>query len=77
MKFILILAVVVLVLWLARRGLKRVPGRDAPPPPLPAPMEMVACRHCGLNVPRSDALPGRGGLFCTEAHRAAFEQAPP
>ena len=75
MKFILILLVVVLVLWLARRGLKRVPGQDAAPPPLPPPVEMVACRQCGLNVPSADALPGRGGVFCTDAHRVAFEQA--
>ncbi len=77
MKFILVLAVVVLVLWLARRGLKRALGPDAAAAPLPTPEEMVACVHCGLNFPRGDALPGRGGVFCTEAHRAAFEQAQP
>ena len=74
MKFILLLAVVILVLWLVRRGLRRVPGPDAAAPPLPTPEAMVACRQCGLNFPSGDALPGRGGVFCTEAHRAAFEQ---
>lgn len=74
MKFILLLALVVVVLWLARRGLRRVQGRDAAPPPLPTPEEIVACRECGLNIPLADAVPGRGGVFCTEAHRAAFEQ---
>ena len=76
MKFILVLAVVIVVLWLARRGLRRLSGRDPAAPPAPALEEMVACRQCGLNFPRSDSLPGRGGLFCSEAHRAAFEQDP-
>ena len=74
MKFILVLTVVVVVLWLARRALRRVSDRDPAAPPAPALEEMVACRQCGLNLPRSDSLPGRGGVFCSQAHRAAFEQ---
>jgi uncharacterized protein len=75
MKFLLLLAVVAVVLWLARGGKRRV-GRGDPAPPSPPLQEsMVACCQCGLHLPRSDALPGRGGLFCSEAHRAAFEQA--
>jgi uncharacterized protein len=74
MKLLVLLAVVVLVLWLARGGRRRVAGKEAPPPPLPPQEDVVACSQCGLHVPRSDALPGRGGQFCSEAHRAAFER---
>ncbi len=79
-KLLLLLAVVVAVLWLVRGGGRRdtgTRGPASPPAPSPAPPreEMVACRHCGVHLPRSEALPGRGGLFCSEAHRAAFEQA--
>jgi uncharacterized protein len=74
-KFILLLVVAVVVLWLARRALRRVRGQEAAPPPLPTPEQMVACRECGLNIPFGDAVSGPGGVFCTEAHRAAFEQA--
>ena len=75
MKFLLVLAVIVAVLWLARGGKRRVASRDAAPPPALPQEEVVACSQCGLHLPRSDALPGRGGLFCSEAHRTAFEQA--
>jgi len=74
MKFLLLLVVIVAVLWLARGGKRRVASRDAATPPSLQQEEMVACSQCGLHLPRSDALPGRGGLFCSEAHRAAFEQ---
>lgn len=77
MKFLLLLAVIAAVLWLVRGGKRRVGRGDPAPPAPPAPPlqeSMVACCQCGLHLPRSDALPGRGGLFCSEAHRAAFEQ---
>jgi uncharacterized protein len=35
---------------------------------------MIACAHCGVHLPRDEALPGRGGVFCGDAHRAAYEQ---
>lgn len=75
-KVALLLAVVVAVLWLVRGGrLRGTSRRDPASPPAPPREEMVACHHCGLHLPRGEALPGRGGLFCSEAHRAAFEQA--
>ena len=73
MKFLLLLVVILAVIWVARGGRRRAVKRDPPPPPIQE--EMIACRQCGLHLPRSDALPGRGGLFCSEAHRRAFEQA--
>jgi len=80
-KFIVLLVVVFLIVWLVRGGR---PGRSAPgpatPPAPPAdvaatPDTIVACAHCGLHLPKADALPGRGGVFCGEAHRAEFERA--
>jgi uncharacterized protein len=74
-KLIVLLVVVFGVLWLARharRGVQPPPG-DKPVGPQ-AKEVIVACSHCGLHLPRGEALPGRGGLFCSEAHRAAFEQ---
>ncbi len=74
-RVLLLLAVVVAVLWLARGGRRReISRRDPASPPTPPREEMVSCQHCGLHLPRSEALPGRGGLFCSEAHRAAYEQ---
>jgi uncharacterized protein len=36
----------------------------------------VRCAHCGVHLPRSEALPGRGGLFCGPSHRAEHEREP-
>lgn len=77
MKFVLLAAIVLLLVWLARRGATRVP----PPPAAPAPareakpQDMVACAQCGVHLPRGEALPGRGGVFCGEAHRREHESA--
>jgi len=45
------------------------PGPAAPPPAVEA---MIACAHCGLRLPASEALrdaPGRP--YCSAAHRDA------
>ncbi|MBP6776159.1 MAG: hypothetical protein KA151_02790 [Piscinibacter sp.] len=76
MKYVILLAVVVAVLWLARSARRRV-GGSAPTQPPPAREEMVACPQCGMHLPRGEALPGRGGLFCSEHHRAEYERANP
>lgn len=75
MKFIVLVVVVLAVLWLARSLRRHTRPDDAPGAPPPAREAMIACSQCGVHLPRSEALPGRGGLFCSEAHRAAFERA--
>ena len=74
MKILLFLVVVFVLLWLLRgatAGRRR--GGAARPPQ--APQEMIACAYCGVHLPRDEALPGRGGVFCGDAHRTAFEKA--
>jgi uncharacterized protein len=72
MKIVLFLIAVFVLLWLLRGATGRRPGVGARPPPQPQPM--IACAYCGVHLPRDEALPGRGGVFCGEAHRAAFEK---
>ena len=73
-KILLFLVVVFVLLWLLRGATSgRRRGGAARPPQ--APQEMIACAHCGVHLPRDEALPGRGGVFCGDAHRAAFEKA--
>jgi uncharacterized protein len=76
MKFLVLLAVVAAVLWLVRSGKRRPAAGDPSASPQAPPRQdtMVACSQCGVYLPRNDALPGRGGQFCSEAHRAAYEQ---
>ncbi len=75
MKFILFLVAVFVLVWLLRGALGRRGGSSsASPPAAQAPQPIVACSYCGLHLPRDEALPGRGGVFCGDAHRAAFEK---
>jgi uncharacterized protein len=74
MKILIFLIAVFVLLWLLRGATARRGGPSARRPPA-APQEMIACAHCGVHLPRDEALPGRGGIFCGEAHRAAFEKA--
>ncbi len=77
MKYLLVLLVVVIGLWLLLRG-------RAAPPPGPgggrgrkrrggdAAEPVVACAHCGVHLPRQDAVVDAGGRpFCSDAHRLA------
>ncbi len=73
MKYLILLAVVVGVLWMLRSWRKpSIPTR--PQTPQVGNEDMVACAHCGMHLPSSEALPGRGGVFCGEAHRSAYER---
>lgn len=73
MKYLLVLAVVVGVLWLMWRPRTR---HSAKPDPNARsrnrPAEMVACAHCDLRLPRNEALfDPQGQAFCCEEHRRA------
>ena len=77
MKYFLFLIAVFILLWLLRGAFDRRGGGagaarpDAKPK---GPQEMIACAQCGVHLPRDEALPGRGGVFCGDAHRVAFEK---
>jgi uncharacterized protein len=76
MKYLLLLLLLGLLAFLL--GVKRArPRRPAASPPArpPAPQTMLSCAQCGLHLPRDEALPGRGGVFCSADHRSAYEAA--
>ena len=74
MKILLFLVAVFVLLWLLRGATTRRGPRGGTPPPK-TPQPMIACAFCGVHLPRDEALPGKGGVFCGDAHRAALEQA--
>jgi len=84
MKLLLVLAVVLLAVWLWRRGRsqeQQKQGRQgvSPQPPTSetgtAPMR--SCLHCGLHFPAEEAVQGKLGIYCSPAHRiAAGDSAP-
>ena len=77
MKFLLLLIAVLVLFWLLRGSWRRMRPPPAPPSAGGAPQPMLSCAQCGLHLPRDEALPGRGGVFCGNAHREAFERAHP
>jgi uncharacterized protein len=83
MKYLLLIAVVVGVLWLVRGRPSRLkpPASKSPQPAPPAkavsPQAMVVCAHCGLHLPRSEAVAaGIQEFYCSDAHRRAHGDQP-
>lgn len=76
MKVLLLVAVLLVLLWLLRP--RRPTRRDRNDGPAGHEVEkMVRCAHCGVHLPRRDALLARGETFCSQEHRIAFEEVPP
>ena len=88
-KYLLIIGIALGVYWLWRQG-RMAESREARPAPPESPaaarkstvkplQDMVACAHCGLHLPRSEALAdGPGGsapFYCSAAHRQSGRQA--
>ena len=75
MKYALILLVVAVGFWLWLRN--RNVGRDKdsnvseqqPPPKNQNITPVISCSVCGLHLPRSEALIGKQGSYCSEAHQ--------
>lgn len=76
MKFVLFVIALIVLLWLIKSSItRRVRPPERPRGAAPdAPQPVVACLQCGVHLPRHEALPGRGGVFCGEAHRAEYER---
>lgn len=74
MKIVVLLLILGGLLFVlgARRARPREPEVKTPPAPA-APQTMVRCAECGTHLPADEALPGKGGVFCSGAHRASFE----
>lgn len=74
MKYLLLIAIVLLVLWLWRGNREDERGEQSAerrPPPPGRPQDMIECPVCHVHLPRSDALPGPDGQFyCCVEHRA-------
>lgn len=71
MKYLIVLLVVAAVVWLLLRS--RKPARPAARGSATdsGPQAMLQCSHCGVHLPRAEALVDERGAFCTEAHRLA------
>lgn len=75
-KVLIIALAVALLLWLL---FGRTGRRDKPPRSTRrgGAEDMVICAHCGVHLPRSEALAARSLHYCSAAHRDARDNAPP
>ena len=68
MRVLLFLLLILLVLGVARSRPLRPRASHRPPPPGP-PQDMVPCAHCGVHVPRQDAIAAGPVFYCSDDHR--------
>lgn len=70
-KFLLLIAVALVVYALLRAGLKRRKnaGRQA----ARATDDMVRCAQCGVHLPRGESLVLRDRYFCCDEHRQRYD----
>ncbi len=69
MKFLLVVLAVLLVVWLWRS--KREPTQNTKSKKASTqqpPSEMVSCAHCGLHLPKFEAVAGQQRLYCCAEH---------
>ena len=75
MKYLVVFTLLLVGLWLwqnkrrtdSHQVDKRSNTRPSSPPALPT--EIVACDVCHVHLPRSEALTGPSGVYCSAAHR--------
>jgi len=67
--------IVLIGLWLVLLIIKRVLASRRKPPPTPATLDnMIACDHCGVHIPESEALHDGKQRYCCEEHRTAAKK---
>ena len=78
MKYLLVLAVVLVAIHIWRSNRRERP--QAPPPPkrprtLGTPEAMARCAHCGMHLPAAEGVEGRrkADIYCSVAHREQAE----
>lgn len=75
MKFLLVLSVIVVAIWVWRNNRQAESNNAKRTPPKPAlPAAMVACLQCGTHLPESEAVKGPGGSYCCTEHRQQHER---
>jgi uncharacterized protein len=63
---LLLLVIAAAVIYFLVTGYARRRARSSGSP---SSESMVPCAHCGLNLPRSEALESAGRFYCSEEHR--------
>ena len=66
---ILLLLVIGFVIWALFRAYQRSLNNPSTPSRSQTVEDMVKCAHCGVNLPRSEAIYSGGVFYCTPEHK--------
>ena len=75
MKYVLVFGLVLIVFWLWRSGrqasahIKNQPHARKNQAKIEKATEIVACQVCQVHLPRSEALSGDRGMYCSTEHQ--------
>ncbi|MBK7001634.1 MAG: hypothetical protein IPH35_17130 [Rhodoferax sp.] len=67
----LLLAGLIFLLW---RGWRVFAALKAPTALTNTPTAMLACRFCGVHIPKSEAIHSKEGIYCCQPHRITMEK---
>ena len=80
MKYLLVLAVVLVGFWVWRNGRRQDIARPKAEPAaaaqrqVGAPLDMARCAVCSLHLPQVDAVQGKAGWYCGAEHLKQAER---
>lgn len=69
-RLILIIVIIAIVYLLLKSFRKQLPKEDEPSKT----QDMVACAHCGINLPKSESVMENGKYYCCTAHSRGQEK---
>ena len=77
MKYLVLIAVIAVVIWLIRTGRPPMASQRNPTRATKSgasnPQEMAICPTCGVHFPETDGIQGRAALYCSDSHRSSAE----
>jgi len=66
------IAILLLGLWVVLRIVRKaILQRRTKSSPLPPPADMLRCDHCGVFLPRNEAIEAHGKHYCSRQHAGA------
>ena len=68
MRFIVLVLLVVLAVWLIRRAFRASHKSESLRQRTGEVGDLVRCAHCGVHLPRAEARAAGQALYCSEEH---------
>jgi len=76
-KFVIVVVIALVIVWWLRGSRRAVPPAGSQRRTTGVALQaIVPCAHCGVHLPRAEAVAGAaaGAFYCTEAHRLEAER---